>query len=109
MIFKSTESFAVIPLRYSRIASFCAVVVTNLALLAALGWVTGASDLASLDKSYIPMAPSTSILFFLFSSSLSLFFWKPNIFLEAKFNYKNLCTVSNGDSILFYFLDVAEF
>jgi len=79
LIFKSTESFAVIPLRYSRIASFCAVVVTNLALLAALGWVTGASDLASLDKSYIPMAPSTSILFFLFSSSLSLFFWKPNL------------------------------
>jgi signal transduction histidine kinase/DNA-binding response OmpR family regulator len=48
---------------------------TALGLVGVLAWVSGLPLLASLSRSYIPMAPSTAVAFALLGSALSLHAW----------------------------------
>lgn len=48
---------------YRRVRFACALLTTILGVLTLIGWTTGLEALASVRKNYIPMAPSTALIF----------------------------------------------
>jgi diguanylate cyclase (GGDEF)-like protein/PAS domain S-box-containing protein len=59
--------------RSNLVSEVCASLATGIALLALLGWISGARFLAGQFGTYIPMAPSTALTFLLLGSALFRF------------------------------------
>ena len=59
--------------RSNLVSEICAGLATGIALLALLGWVSGARFLAGQFGTYIPMAPSTALTFLLLGGALFRF------------------------------------
>jgi diguanylate cyclase (GGDEF)-like protein/PAS domain S-box-containing protein len=59
--------------RSNPVSELCGSLVTGIALLALLGWISGARFLAGELGTYIPMAPSTALAFLLLGAALFRF------------------------------------
>src|ERR1044071_4774195 len=58
------------PKRPTLVSELCASLATGIALLALLGWISGARFLAGEMGTYIPMAPSSALAFLLLGGAL---------------------------------------
>ena len=71
--------------RFPDVPKICATITVGIALLALLGWVSGARSLAGGLDTYIPMAPSTAVVFLLLGGALFSFTHLPTLRLGRFF------------------------
>ncbi len=90
--------------RFLRVPEICAGIATGIALLALVGWLSGTRFLAGQWGTYIPMAPSTALAFFLLATALFCFARLPGLRLSRLF-----CLIAASIVSLLSLLVLAQF